>query len=54
MLKRFWLDKKIMLFSIKQILTGSHMLGSQLGKFLILIFFKQSSSVKILLGQEKK
>ena len=30
------------------------MLGSQLGKFLILILFKQLLSVKIFLGQEKK
>jgi len=29
------------------------MLGSQLGKFLILILFKQLLSVKIILGQEK-
>ena len=29
------------------------MLGSQLGKFLILIHFKQLLSVKIFLGQEK-
>jgi hypothetical protein len=30
------------------------MLGSQLGKFLILILFKQLLSDKIFLGQEKK
>ena len=29
------------------------MLGSQLGNFLILIFFKQLLSVKIFLGQKK-
>ena len=34
-------------------LTGSHMLGSQLGKFLILIIFKQLLSNKIFLGQDK-
>ena len=39
---------------IDNCLTGSHMLGSQLGKFLILILFKQLLSVKIFLGQEKK
>ena len=53
MFKRFWLDKKLMLFSIDKILTGSHMLGSQLGIFLILILFKQLLSDKIFLGQEK-
>jgi hypothetical protein len=42
-----------MLFSIDKFLTGSHMLGSQLGNFLILILFKQLLSDKIFLGQEK-
>ena len=40
-----------MLFSIDKFLTGSHMLGSQLGNFLILI--KQLLSDKIFLGQDK-
>jgi hypothetical protein len=34
-------------------LTGSHMLGSQLGIFLILVLFKQLLSDKIFLGQDK-
>jgi hypothetical protein len=38
---------------IKFFLSGSHMLGSQLGNFLILILFKQLLSDKIFLGQEK-
>ena len=42
-----------MLFSIDKLLTGSHMLGSQLGNFLILILFKQLLSDKIFLEQEK-
>jgi hypothetical protein len=33
-------------------LTGSHMLGSQLGNYLILILFKQLLSDKIFLEQE--
>jgi len=32
---------------IDNFLTGSHMLGSQLGTFLILILFKQLLSIKI-------
>jgi hypothetical protein len=42
-----------MLFSIDNFLTGSHMLLSQLGIFLILILFKQLLSNKIFLEQEK-
>jgi hypothetical protein len=42
-----------MLFSIDKFLTGSHMLGSQLGIFFILILFKQLLSDKIFLGQDK-
>ena len=44
--------KKIVIFQTK-FLTGSHMLGSQLGIFLILIHFKQLLSDKICLGQDK-
>ena len=42
-----------MLFSIDKMLTGSHMLGSQLGIFLILFLFKQLLSDKMFLEQEK-
>jgi hypothetical protein len=42
-----------MLFSIEFFLTGSHMLGSQLGKFLILILFKQLLSDELFLEQEQ-
>jgi hypothetical protein len=41
-----------MLFSIDKILKWKSHVGSQLGKFLILILFKQLSSDKIFLGQE--
>jgi hypothetical protein len=44
--------KKFVIFH-RQFLSGSHMLGSQLGNFLILILFKQLLSDKIFLGQEK-
>jgi hypothetical protein len=39
---------------LKKKLTGSHMLGSQLGIFLFLILFKQLLSDKIFLEQENK
>ena len=39
-------------FPLTKFLTGSYMLGSQLGTFLILILFKQLLSDKIFLGQE--
>ena len=42
-----------MLFSIDKMLTGSHMLGSQLGIFLILFPFKQLLPDKMFLEQEK-
>ena len=35
-------------------LTGSHMLGSQLGTFLILILFKQLLYNKIFIGRDKE
>ena len=44
-----------MLFSIDKFLTGSssHMLGSQLAIFYILILFKQLLSDKLFLEQDK-
>jgi hypothetical protein len=45
--------KKFMLFSTDKMFNGSHMLGSQLGIFLILVLFKQLLSDKIFLGQDK-
>ena len=40
-------------FPLTKFLTGSHMLRSQLGIFLILILCMQLLSDKIFLGQEK-
>jgi hypothetical protein len=45
-------DMYIVLSSVGKCLT-CHMLGSQLGNFLILILFKQLLCDKIFLGQEK-
>jgi hypothetical protein len=45
--------KNLCYFPQTKCLTGSHMLGSQLGIFLILILFKQLLSDKIFLGQDK-
>ena len=42
-----------MLFSIDEMFNRSHMLGSQLGIFFILILFKQLLSDKIFLGQDR-
>ena len=54
MLEFDWLELFIHHVIDKKKLTGNHMLGSQLGKYFILILFKQLLSVKIFLGQEKK
>jgi hypothetical protein len=40
-------------FPKTKLLTGSHMFGSQLRKFLILILIKQLLSNKVFSGQEK-
>jgi hypothetical protein len=52
-LRDFHWIKNLCYFPETIFFTGSHMLGSQLGKVLILILFKQLLSDKIFLGQEK-
>jgi hypothetical protein len=52
-LRNFDWIKNLCYFPLTKFLTGSHILESQLGNFLILILFKQLLSDKIFLGQDK-